>query len=50
MAKYKVVYIVEAESEGAADAVLDAASSEAYNNPDVISLEFISQEELDGEV
>ena len=42
--KYKVIYIVECEDEGAADAVWDAASNEAYNNPDVLSLEYVSQE------
>lgn len=47
MAKYKVIYIVETEYEGGADAVWDAASSEAYNNPDVLGLKFISQEEVE---
>lgn len=47
MRKYKVVYIVEAEDEGAADAVWDAASSEAYDNPDILGLEFVSQEEVE---
>ena len=42
--KYKVIYIVECEDEGGADAVWDAASNEAYNNPDVLSVECVSQE------
>ena len=45
--KYKITYVVESEDEGGADAVWDAASNEAYNNPDVINLEFISQEEIE---
>lgn len=45
--KYKVTYIVECDDESGADAVWEAASNESYNNPDVINLEFLSQEEVD---
>lgn len=47
MTRYMVQYIVEAEDEGAADAVWDAAQEEAYNHPEVVYIRFIEQVQLD---
>jgi len=40
--KIKLVMVVECEDEWDVDIIWDAASSEAYNNPDIKGLEFVS--------
>lgn len=46
MVKYRVTYEIEVESPGDEDYAWDALNDEAWNNPDIKNINFITQEEV----
>lgn len=46
MVKYRVTYEITVAEKGCEDYAWDALNEEAYNNPDIITIDFVEQVEV----